>query len=96
MLLTHRDLSLDPGGRRVFRSGGEIALTKREFEILSILMREPGKLVTRWTISHTVWGRSAASAKNLLDVHMCSLRRKLGSGYVETVRGEGFRLLVEA
>jgi two-component system response regulator MprA len=93
--LTHRDLSLDPDERRVTRGGREVALTKREFEILRMLMQQPGKLVTRSAISRAVWGRSASSAKNLLDVHMSSLRKKLedGADYVETVRGEGFRLI---
>jgi DNA-binding response OmpR family regulator len=93
--LTHRDLVVDPVELRVTRGGTDVALTKREFEILRMLMQQPGKLVTRSAISHAVWNRSAASAKNLLDVHMSSLRKKLedGADYVETVRGEGFRLV---
>jgi two-component system, OmpR family, response regulator VanR len=92
-MLTHRDLSVDTNERRVLRGEEEISLTKREFEILRMLIQQPGKLVARSAISHAVWARSAASAKNLLDVHMSSLRKKLGEDYVETVRGEGFRLV---
>lgn len=95
--LVHRDLSLDPDERTVTRGGEHVALTKREFEILRMLIQQPGKLVTRSAISHAVWGRSASSAKNLLDVHMSSLRKKIEvpsePPYVETVRGEGFRLV---
>lgn len=91
--LTHRDLEVGTDERRVLRGGEEVALTKREFEILRMLMQQPGRLVARSAISHAVWGRSAASAKNLLDVHMSSLRKKLGEDYIETVRGEGFRLV---
>jgi DNA-binding response OmpR family regulator len=91
--LTHGDLRLDVEERRVTRAGEELPLTKREFEILRLLTQQPGKLVTRSAISHAVWGRSAASAKNLLDVHMSALRRKVGEGCIETVRGEGFRLV---
>lgn len=95
--LQHRDLKLDPDERRVLRGEEEVALTKREFEILRMLMQQPGKLVSRSAIAHAVWGRDATSATNLLDVHMSSLRRKLGGdaaepAYIETVRGEGFRL----
>jgi len=90
--LAHHDLSIDPDEHKAFRGEQELPLTKREFEILRMLMQQPGKLVTRSAMSHAVWGRSATSAKNLLDVHMSSLRKKIGDGYVETVRGEGFRL----
>jgi DNA-binding response OmpR family regulator len=90
--LTHRDLSIDAQEHRAYRHDEELNLTKREFEILRMLIQQPEKLVTRSAISHAVWGRSATSAKNLLDVHMSSLRKKLGDGYIETVRGEGFRL----
>jgi len=95
-VLRHRDLALDPIERRVRLGGDDVPLTKREFELLRLLMHQPGKLVTRSTISHALWGRSAASAKNLLDVHMSSLRKKLEGDrlpYIETVRGEGFRLV---
>jgi two-component system response regulator VanR len=91
--LTHRDLSVDTEERQAYRGEEELTLTKREFEILRMLIQQPEKLVTRSAISHAVWGRSATSAKNLLDVHMSSLRKKLGEDYIETVRGEGFRLV---
>ena len=90
--MTHGDLSVDVPERRAYRGDEELPLTKREFEILRMLMQQPEKLVTRSAISHAVWGRSATSAKNLLDVHMSSLRKKLGDDCIETVRGEGFRL----
>jgi len=96
--LSLRDLVLEPDEYRVRRGDTEIQLTKREFEILRMLIQQPGKLVTRSAISHAVWGRSASMAKNLLDVHMSSLRKKLEDRsdepeYIETVRGEGFRLI---
>ncbi|MEX0875771.1 MAG: response regulator transcription factor [Actinomycetota bacterium] len=96
--LSHRDLALDADERRVLRGSEEIALTKREFEVLRMLMQQAGKLVTRSAIAHAVWGRPASSAKNLLDVHMSALRKKLEDRpeapvYIETVRGEGFRLI---
>jgi DNA-binding response OmpR family regulator len=98
MSLEHRDLTLDGTEHRVFRGEAEIPVTKREFEILRLLMQQPGNLVTRSTISHAVWARRASEAKNLLDVHMSSLRKKLEDSpdrplYIETVRGEGFRLI---
>ncbi len=94
----HRDLVLDSDEHTAHRDGQLLPLTKREFELLRMLVAQPGKLVTRSAISNAVWGRSASSAKNLLDVHMSSLRKKLkGTGdrpaYIETVRGEGFRLI---
>jgi two-component system alkaline phosphatase synthesis response regulator PhoP len=95
--LTHRELTLDPREHRVLLGGEDLKTTKREFEILRMLMQQSGKLVTRSAIAHAVWGRTATSAKNLLDVHLHALRKKLevagdGAPYIETVRGEGFRL----
>jgi DNA-binding response OmpR family regulator len=94
--LTHRGLTLDPQDHRVVKDSREVNLTKREFEMLRMLMHQPGKLVTRSVIAHALWGRTASAAKNLLDVHMSSLRKKIEDGvdtpYIETVRGEGFRL----
>ena len=62
-----------------------------------MLTRKPGKLVSRSTIANAIWSRPATAAKNLLDVHMSSLRKEVDSkgvpAYVETVRGEGFRLI---
>jgi two-component system response regulator VicR len=91
------DLTLDTDEHRVARGMDEISLTKREFEILRMLMAHPGKLVSRATLAHAIWGRDATSAANLLDVHVSALRKKLdddpsGPAYIETVRGEGFRL----
>jgi two-component system alkaline phosphatase synthesis response regulator PhoP len=95
--LQHRDLWLDPDEHRARIGSEEVPLTKREFEILRMLMQQPGKLVSRAALAHALWGRSAANATNLVDVHMSSLRRKLGDKageptYIETVRGKGFRL----
>ena len=94
--LTQGGLSLDQVEHRVRGAGLDISVTKREFEILRLLMQQAGKLVTRSAISRAVWSRDAASAKNLLDVHMSSLRKKVEEGaddvHIETVRGEGFRL----
>jgi DNA-binding response OmpR family regulator len=92
-----RDLALDSEEQRVTRGDDVVRLTKREFEILRMLMGAPGRLVSRSAIAHALWGRDAVSAANLLDVHVSSLRRKLEDDpghpeYIETVRGVGFRL----
>jgi two-component system, OmpR family, response regulator MtrA len=96
-ILRHADLAFDPDSHHLTKGDEEIALTKREGEILRLLMQQPGSVVTRSTIAHVVWQRSAAAATNVLDVHMSALRQKLGDKpgaptYIETVRGEGFRL----
>jgi len=97
--LRHRDLELDTRELRLTKAGAEITLTKREFEILRMLMAQPGTLVSRSDIANVVWQRPASAATNVLDVHMSSLRHKLGddpAAYIETVRGEGFRLKAES
>ncbi len=96
-ILRHSDLELDPDGHTLRKGAEEITLTKREAEILRLLMQQPGVVVTRASIAHVVWQRSAAAATNVLDVHMSAIRHKLGDTageprYIETIRGEGFRL----
>jgi DNA-binding response OmpR family regulator len=97
-ILKLRDLVFESDQHRVLRGNTEIQLTKREFEILRMLIQQPGQIISRSAISHALWGRTASTAKNVLDVHMSSLRKKLVDKsdqpeYIETVRGEGFRLI---
>jgi DNA-binding response OmpR family regulator len=83
----HLDLA-----RRAVRVGGrEVALTRKEFDVLALLARRPGVVFRREQILAEVWG--AAGSPHTLDVHVASLRAKAGvPGLVETVRGVGYRL----
>jgi DNA-binding response OmpR family regulator len=97
-ILVHKDLRLDLERYRAFRGDRELALTAKEFELLRMLMRRPGALVRREELVRAVWNLSLHESGKTLDVHMSSLRRKIGDDarrprYIETVRNVGFRLV---
>jgi two-component system response regulator RegX3 len=74
-------------------AGEEIALTPKEFDLLACLAEEPGTVVTRHELLEDVWDPHWYGPTRTLDVHVASVRKKLGDpGWVETVRGVGFRL----
>jgi two-component system, OmpR family, response regulator RegX3 len=79
--------------RRVTIDGQEIHLTPREFDILAMLIADPGAVVSRDDLLRRLWGTTWAVQTKAIDVHVSSLRRKMGNpAWVETVRGVGFRL----
>lgn len=78
---------------RVTMGGEELHLTPREFDILAMLIEDPGAVVSRDDLLRRLWGTTWAVQTKAIDVHVSSLRRKLGDpSWVETVRGVGFRL----
>jgi two-component system response regulator RegX3 len=86
-------LLVDDRTHRVTLDGGEIALTHKEFDLLAFLARDPGAVCTREHIIDEVWDPHWYGPTKTLDVHVASIRRKLGdAGWIETVRGVGFRL----
>ncbi len=90
-------LTIDRRSRRVSMEGTECALTPKEFELLALLAQDPGAVVTRQEILEQVWDPHWYGPTKTLDVHVASLRRKLGHPeWVETVRRVGFRLGVGA
>ncbi|HEY2509015.1 MAG TPA: response regulator transcription factor [Streptosporangiaceae bacterium] len=92
-LVRHGPLTVDTRSHRVTVSGEEISLTPKEFDILECLAADPGRVVTRQEILETAWDSNWYGPTKVLDVHVASLRRKLGvPGLIETVYGRGFRL----
>jgi two-component system, OmpR family, response regulator RegX3 len=94
--LTVGDLRLDPARRSATLDGGELDLTRKEFELLELLMREAGSVITRERLIDEVWDVNWFGSTKTLDVHVSGLRRKLGDDpssprYLHTVRGVGFR-----
>ncbi|HUZ83797.1 MAG TPA: winged helix-turn-helix domain-containing protein [Gaiellales bacterium] len=74
-----------------------MALTPKEFDVLALLAREPGVTISRQRMLTEVWDASWYGSTKMLDVHVASLRRKLGDAdWVETVRGIGFRMPARA
>jgi DNA-binding response OmpR family regulator len=87
------DLELDRRTHRVAVSGAEVDLTPKEFALLALLAEDAGAVRTRGEILDSVWDPHWYGPTKTLDVHVASLRKKLGdSGWIETVRGVGFRL----
>jgi two-component system, OmpR family, response regulator RegX3 len=87
------DLTVDRRARRVLVRGSEVVLSPKEFELLALLAEDPGAVVTRQTILEEVWDPHWYGPTKTVDVHVASLRRKLGHPeWIETVRRVGLRL----
>ncbi|WP_432034973.1 response regulator transcription factor [Streptomyces cucumeris] len=84
---------IDLATRRLEVDGRPVTLTRREFDVLALLAREPGVVRSREEILDEVWGDLLLSASRSLDVHIAGIRAKTGCpGLVETLRGTGYRL----
>jgi len=87
------ELEVDERARRATLEGRELELTPKEFDLLAALARDPGAAVSRQRLLAEVWQTSWYGSSKTIDVHVAALRRKLGDpGWIETVRGVGFRL----
>jgi two-component system response regulator MprA len=95
-VLAFADLTLDLGTREVRRSGRVIELTRTEFALLELFLRNPRQVLTRSIIFERVWGYDFGFASNSLDVYIGYLRRKTEAGgeprLIHTVRGVGYAL----
>jgi two-component system, OmpR family, response regulator len=94
--LTAGDVTLDPASRQVWRGRREIHLQNKEFRILEHMMRNQNRVLSRDQIAEYAWDYDFPAVTNVIDVHVKSLRRKLGDPYpgqlIQTVRGAGYRL----
>ena len=90
--LRYEDLVIDPAGRTVVRDGEPIELTFKEFELLKLLVLRRGTVLTRDEILSSVWNYDFAGETRTVDMHIKSLRRKLGEGYITTVRSVGYKM----
>jgi two-component system response regulator MprA len=95
-VLQFADLELDPGTREVSRAGQVIELTRTEFSLLELFLRNPRQVLTRSIIFERVWGYDFGPTSNSLDVYVGYLRRKTEAGgaprLIHTVRGVGYAL----
>ena len=94
---TPAGLEIDEGRRLVLVDGSPAELTALEFNLLAVLARDPGIVVTRQSLLDQLWGAAFEADDHLVDVHVANLRRKLGDDparprFLETVRGVGYRL----
>jgi two-component system OmpR family response regulator/two-component system response regulator QseB len=91
--LKEQDVVLEPASRTVRRAGQTVALSNREFDLLHAFMLSAGRVLSRENLEQQLysWGQEVDS--NAIEVHIHNLRRKLGSGLIQTVRGVGYVLL---
>jgi DNA-binding response OmpR family regulator len=91
-VLRSGDVTLDLRTRRASANGKTVDLTAREFTMLEVLIRHPGQVLSREQLLSHVWGYDYDPGSNVVDVYVGYLRKKLGPGSIETVRGMGYRL----
>jgi len=89
-------LLLDPRAGKVSRDGTPVRLTSHEFRVLSYLMHHRGRLVSQGELTEHIYAQSFDRDSNTVEVFIARLRRKLGSGFIETVRGLGYRVKAES
>jgi two-component system OmpR family response regulator len=85
-------LILDPRGARVTLDGALIKLTSHEFRVLSYLMHHRDRVVSQPELIEHIYARDADRESNTVEVFVARLRRKIGAGFIETVRGLGYRM----
>jgi DNA-binding response OmpR family regulator len=85
-------LEIDLAARKVAMDGDDVELSRKEFDLLAELARHAGRVVKREDLMSRVWDENWFGSTKTLDVHVGWLRRKIGSEWIETVRGVGFRL----
>ena len=95
-VLQARGVRLDTSSRRAWIGEEELTLAAKEYDLLRVLLREAGAVVTRDQLMQEVWGAEWFGSTKTLDMHVSWLRRKLGDStsaprYISTVRGVGFR-----
>lgn len=85
------DLTLNKDKVTVDVKNKEVELAKKEFELLSLLISKPGKVFTREEIFNKVWGTDVIVGNRTIDVHIRKLREKIGSSYIKTIKGIGYK-----
>ena len=94
VLLSDGPISLDERAHTVCVSGQPVQLTLKEYQLLTLLMKNQGAVLTRDVLLENIWGYGSESETRTVDVHIRTLRQKLGDAgaLIETVRGVGYRL----
>ncbi len=96
-VLAYKNLRIYPENFQVQAAGQEVSLTKREYLILELLMRHPGKVFTKSNIYESVWNEEFVGEENAVNVHISNIRQKLAKvcpdeNYIQTVWGIGFKM----
>ena len=89
-IIRYRDIEIEPAGFVVRRAGEVIDFPPKLFNLLSSLVVNSGRVLTRGELYERLYGWSGEAESNTLDVYISQIRRKLGSGLIKTVRGVGY------
>jgi len=89
-VIEHGRLTLNPATHEVFVAGAPVALSTREFSLLQALLEHPGRPISRSRLEERLYGWSGQVESNAVEVHVHSLRRKLGAELIKTLRGVGY------
>jgi DNA-binding response OmpR family regulator len=95
-VVVHRGVQLDPVTRRVTRGDQQISLSPREFALLEVLLERPGAVLSRAQLEARLYGWGEEVESNAVQVHVHALRRKLGTDFIQNVRGVGYRVQPES
>ena len=95
-IIEHRDVALDPATREVRRNGELVPLSPREFALLQALLEHPGRILSRAQLEQRLYGWGEEVESNVVEVHVHTLRRKLGADFIRNVRGVGYRVVSAA
>ncbi len=89
------NLSIDKEEYKVIHKNKELLLPRKEFELLSLLVSKPGKVFKREDILHKVWGNEVVVGGRTIDVHIRKLREKIGDSRFKTIKGVGYKFIIE-
>lgn len=91
-VIQYRNIRLDTESYEVFVDEESVVLTAREFDILKLLMENPGRVFSRDNLLNSVWGYDYFGDEKIINTHIKNIRRKLGMDCIETIRGVGYKI----
>jgi two-component system OmpR family response regulator/two-component system response regulator QseB len=91
-VLKCRNVEIDPAATVVKKSGKQDVMTAKEYRVLKLLMERAGKYVTKSDIEYTLYSADNAAESNTTEVAIYSLRKKLGSEFIKSIRGVGYMI----
>ena len=90
--ICHKNVVMIPDLMKVTVDGKDVELTSKEFDLLLTLVKNPGRVYTREMLLEMLWDYNSLVDERIIDSHVKNLRRKVGEGFIETVRGRGYRV----
>ncbi len=90
------DITINRDEYLIFKGDKKIFLPRKEFELFSLLTSKPGKVFKRETILDRVWGNEVVVGGRTIDVHIRKLREKIGDNHFKTVKGVGYKFVIDA